>query len=156
MPLDNKTFRTAGAFILHLLIGTWGIVLVSAMLTFSLCSILHHWNPAFDSREASSLLTGVPGFPIQVSLGVMLGFLIGKWTRSKAILWTWILPLVVLAAVIVFGPSNGASAFAHYFGNGCRPADRCLDQLLFTLPCLAAAGYSLGAATAREIQDRRK
>jgi len=35
--------------------------------------------------------------------------------------------------------------FWHYFGWGCRPKERCIDQLVITMPFYASVAYSLGA-----------
>jgi hypothetical protein len=37
---------------------------------------------------------------------------------------------------------------SHYFGGGCQPKYRCLDQLLVTLSFYSAAAYSIGAGLA--------
>jgi hypothetical protein len=68
--------------------------------------------------------------------------------------WVWILPAVLLTYVVaevrtitpdltsVLGQS--ANPFSHYFGWGCQPKNRCLDQILITLPFYSAIAYSLG------------
>src|SRR5262249_21927420 len=99
--------------------------------------------------------------PVQIVFGLILGWLLGRTLRHRSILWVWAIPFailcysvatatVVMPTSVFVSPGAGQSRFSHYFGWGCRPADRCLDQLLITMPFYSSLAYSLGAALARK------
>jgi hypothetical protein len=136
-------------FAFHQLMSTIGIAVISGVLCFFIVRSLHMVSPSLTAMRASWLLTEVPGFPVQVLVGVVLGFLLERATRSRSALWVWIIPSLFLCfgAVIVVHPAS--STLAHLFGSGCKPAAHCFDQLLFTLPFLASLGYTAGAALGR-------
>ena len=90
-----------------------------------------------------------------------------SWSRCsrqfnhRSMLWIWILPLAILIyafaatptlspwASILARPDTVQSRFSYYFGWGCQPRARCLDQLLITMPFYALGAYSFGALLAR-------
>lgn len=139
--------RAVFLFTLHQLISTIGVVVVSGVLAFAVIGLVHTIFPAAIS--ASWLLTEVPGFPVQVFVGIVLGFLLERVTRSSSALWVWILPsfLLCIGALVIVSPTS--SILQHLFGSSCKPAEHCFDSLLFTLPFIASIGYSAGAVLAR-------
>jgi hypothetical protein len=78
-------------------------------------------------------------------------------------LWIWILPLAILIYACAVTPALNAwqsvlarphtvqYRLSYYFGWGCQPQARCLDQLLITMPFYASVAYSLGALLARNV-----
>lgn len=142
-------------FLLHQCLSTIVVIMGSGFIVFSIISVLHHWQPGMSNKTASLLLTTIPEFPIQTALALLLGWWLMKSTRQSAALWVWVLPVIVMLIVLIHGPvaeygfHSGANVFSHFFGSGCKPRDRCLDQIVFTLPFCTAVGYSLGAAFAR-------
>jgi hypothetical protein len=70
--------RTAGTFITHLLCSTLGVAIAAGFLTFFVYGIIHIWNPLFTSRFASYTLTEVPGFPVQIVVGGLIGYVMGE------------------------------------------------------------------------------
>jgi hypothetical protein len=142
-------FKRILFFVLHQLISTIGVVAISGVLCFSFVAILHTWYPSLTSRQASWLLTEVPGFPFQILTGLVAGFLLARITRTRSVLLVWIVPLLFLCfgALIVVHPTS--STLAHLFGDACGPADHCFDQILFTLPFLASLAYTVGAVLGR-------
>jgi len=143
----------AFSFLFHQVLSTFGVVVLSAILIYTLWSIFHLVSPSADLGRASSLLTDTPGFPIQVVLGLALGFVLGKTRYRRVMEWVWILPFAILVFAIVFEPRNYSSLVAHFLGGGCRPSGHCFDQLLFTLPCFVSVSYSVGAKLGSSISS---
>lgn len=142
-------------FLLHQFLSTIVVIVGSAFIVFSIISVLHHWQPGMSNKTASLILTTIPGFPFQTMIGMLLGWCLMKSTRQSAALWVWVLPAVVMLIALMHGPvaeygaHGSANVFSHFFGSGCKPGDRCLDQIVFTLPLCTTIAYSLGAAFAR-------
>jgi hypothetical protein len=142
-------------FLLHQFLSTVAVMLGSPIIVFSITSVLHIWAPDINNHTASSVLTTIPEFPIQTMLAFLFGFWLLKWTGQKAALWVWVIPTIGMLILLVhgpvaeYGPRSGANVFSHFFGSGCKPGHRCLDQIIFTLPLCTSVAYSLGAAFAR-------
>jgi hypothetical protein len=146
-----RSLKTAGSFVVHLLLSTFGVIILSGFLTFASYGMLHTWNPTISAQGASSALTLIPGFPIQATAAIILGAAAGKLCRGTAVFWVWVVPAAALCFAMSFEPRTEGNLFAHYFGTGCNPSNRCFDQLGFTLPTIAAVVYSLSARISREI-----
>jgi len=107
------------------------------------------------------VLTENPFYPVQIVAGIYLGWLLGRRFNHKSMLWVWILPLAILIyafaatptlspwASILEQPNTVKSRLSYYFGWGCQPRARCLDQLVITMPFYASVAYTFGALLAR-------
>jgi predicted MFS family arabinose efflux permease len=142
-------------FLLHQCLSTIVVIVGSGFIVFSIISVLHHLQPEMSNKTASLILTTIPGFPVQTMIGMLLGGCLMKNTGHRAALWVWVAPAITMLILLMHGPvaeygiHGSANVFSHFFGNGCKPGDRCLDQIVFTLPLCTTIGYSLGAAFAR-------
>jgi hypothetical protein len=150
-------------FALHQFIGMYGIP-YTAPLVFSLAfKFLLLFGHRYSQRAFYSIVSEKPYFPVQIIFALILGWLIGRTLRHRSMVWVWVLPLAILGYSLVTAsslvpewtsvldrPGIGQSRFSHYFGWGCRPADRCLDQLLITMPFYSSLAYSMGAVLARK------
>jgi hypothetical protein len=150
-------------FAMHQVIGTWGIAFLAAFGLTSLLELIPDfaaWKPSM--RGVHWLLTENPFYPVQIGAGLYIGWLLGRRFQHRSMLWIWILPLAALCYALLAGvilipewtsilarPSTAKAWLLHYFGWGCRPRARCLDQLVITMPFYASAAYSLGALLAR-------
>lgn len=141
--------RAVGTFVLHLLWSTIGVLLSSALGVYSAYSVLHEWDQWFTPKLASRTLTEVPGFPIQVAVGLLYGFRAGRTSRSPLVLWIWLVPALALLIAAAEAPHTSRPLLAHFFGTMCSPSDGCFDQVGLTLPLLASASYAAGAKIAR-------
>jgi hypothetical protein len=149
-------------FAFHQFVGTWGIAFLAAFGLFSLFDVLPNfanWKPSL--RPVHWVLTENPFYPVQIIVGLYLGWLLGRRFNHRSMLWIWILPLAILIyafaatptlspwASILARPDTVQSRLSYYFGWGCQPRARCLDQLLITMPFYASVAYSFGALLAR-------
>lgn len=149
-------------FALHQVIGTWGIALLAAFglsETFDSLATISPWKPSM--RFLHWILTENPFYPAQIIAGLYFGWLLGRRLQDKSMIWIWILPLAILAyafattplispyASVLIRPDSVQARISFYFGWGCRPRERCIDQLLITMPFYASVAYSLGALLAR-------
>jgi hypothetical protein len=146
-------------FVFHQIIGTWGIAVLAAFGLFSLFDALPdnaHWKPSI--HFVHWVLTENPFYPVQIVAGLYFGWLLGRRFQHKAMLWIWVLPLAILSYFLIVTPvwtsvlagtSTIGVRLSHYFGWGCQPRARCLDQLVVTMPFYASVAYSLGALLAR-------
>jgi hypothetical protein len=150
-------------FALHQFIGMYGIP-YTAPLVFSLAfKFLLLFGHSYSQRTFYSIVSEKPYFPVQIIFALILGWLLGRTLPHRSMVWVWVLPLAILgyslatATVLIpewtsvlARPGVGQSWFSHYFGWGCRPVDRCLDQLLITMPFYSSLAYSMGAVLARK------
>jgi hypothetical protein len=168
---EASTWRKSGRdvliFVLHQFIGYFGIIILATYLTAYVFDVLHLIGKPLPSNTMYWILTGTPYYPVQIGLGLSLGWLIGRRVQHRAMLWVWVLPFAYLIYALVAIPTLvpnwispayqagiGESRFRHYFGWGCGGAHPCFDQAAFTLPFYGAAAYSIGALLARKVQKR--
>lgn len=160
----TKSFtKSALTFALHQFIGMYGIP-YTAPVVFSLAfKFLSLFGRSYPQRTLYSIVSEMPYFPVQICFALILGWLLGRVLRHRSMVWVWVLPLATLGFSLVKGtvltsewtsvlarPGFSQSRLSHYFGWGCRPADRCLDQLLITMPFYSSLAYSVGAVLARK------
>jgi hypothetical protein len=147
--------KSTGIAIAHQLISTLGVMIISGELVFTFCAAARTWNPSVPAKLASRILTGIPGFPVQAVISLLLGFLLakffGRWVMVRVMVWMWVLPLILFGLTVLFPPMHGAPLFAPYARGNSGPGNTFLSLLSYSLPLVAAAGYSLGA----KVADRR-
>lgn len=156
MQSDREKLKTAGvaliwiaSAIVHQTIGLIGIPVLSTFLVFTLISIAHSFSPTISDHLASKLLTQVPGFPIQAAVGLLAGFLIGRFPQRKIILWVWVLPLILYCVALLFPPINGSSLFGPYYPPEAHHKSTLLEQLSWSILFIPSAAYALGAHIAK-------
>src|SRR5579864_8043011 len=147
-------------FLGHLLVSTLGVPVAAAVVTYSVVLPLHHLFPSLSSRTVHWILTETPYFPVQIIVGLLLGFQLGRRYRHRVMLWTWIMPGLVIAFLILFVPLRPVvvsgveiTKTEHFFGSGCLPQNHCFDWS-FTVLLYAALAYSLGAFAERRLPPR--
>lgn len=123
------------AFPLHTLLSTAGTLILSGVVTFA----------AVGSARGRWILIETPYYPVQVSVGFAIGIVAFRRLRHRIMEWVWVLPFSILCVYFVSSTLPIGLRLEHFFGWQCRPEQRCLDQLSFTLPFYASASYSLGA-----------
>jgi len=140
----NRTF----AFLFHQLISAEGVTLACTLTVSFLFSVFRR-----SPREASWILTELPGFPIQVAAALIVGFVSWKVFRHTAMIYVWILPLSILCYLfLVLVSAQGlipAAAFSHFFGSTCHPSSHCFDQVVFALPAVTSMAYAVGGLLAK-------
>lgn len=153
--------RGVAVFLVHQLLSTIGTMIGTAVITFTLIALLHQWWPELTNKTASFILTGSPYFPMQVFFGFLLGWALMKRFGNQASLWVWCIPALVLIVAMIHGPmlrfdtSQPYRAVNYFLSSGCRAQDRCLDQIIVTLPFLTATAYSMGAGVAAFLKGNQ-
>jgi hypothetical protein len=144
-------------FLVHLMVSTFGVGVAAAVLTYSVVLSLHLFFPSLGSRAVHWILTETPYFPVQIAVGLLWGFQLGRRYGHVVMLWTWIVPALTIAFFILFVPLppvvvSGVeiTKTEHFFGWGCLPQNHCFEWPL-TLLLYSAAAYSFGAFLARII-----
>ena len=164
-PELQRASRTSGLalFIAHQFVAMIGVIVAAPYVANFLRNFLSVFGWAGQKSQVSWILTETPYFPVQILLALSLGWLVGRHFRHRSMLWVWVLPFAALCAVVIAFPATGqlalsqygnlssASRFSHFFGWGCQPRNRCLDQVVITLPFYTAIAYSLGAVLARRV-----
>lgn len=162
----GKIGHGALSFVLHQFIGTLGIDMFSGFLLAYCGDVLHLFGKPVAQKTVYWILTGTPYYPVQIGLGLFLGWLIGRRVQHRAMLWVWVLPFAYLTYALIAIPTLvpqwippqyqagvGESRFRHYFGWGCG-AHPCFDQNAVTVLFYIAAAYSIGALLARKLPGR--
>ncbi|MGA8508936.1 MAG: hypothetical protein WB762_25290 [Candidatus Sulfotelmatobacter sp.] len=137
-------------FLGHLALSTLGVVAVAApVLIYSVVLSLHPFFPSLGTRTVHWILTETPFFPVQIVVGLLLGFQLGRRYRHRVMLWTWVVPALAIALLILFAPFSPVvvsgvelTKAERFFGRGCLPQNHCLDWA-FTVLLYAASAYSL-------------
>jgi hypothetical protein len=145
-------------FLGHLVLSTFGVGVVAApILTYSVVLPLHQFFPSLGTRTVHWVLTETPYFPVQIVVGLLCGFQIGRRYRHRVMLWTWVVPALAIAVLILFVPLPSVMVSGveltktkHFFGRECLPQNHCFEWV-FTLLLYAAAAYSVGAFLARRF-----
>lgn len=125
------------------------------------------FGKTYPRGYVSWILSGRPYFPVQITLGILLGWVFGRHLWHRSMIWVWILPFAYLCYAVIaiptltpgslapeFQAGVGQSRFSHYFGWGCGPWNRCIDQAAVTVPFYVAAVYSIGGLLARKLSAR--
>jgi hypothetical protein len=143
-------YKALSTFLFHQLIGAEGVTVICTLTVSFLFSMLRE-----PPKEASWILTELPGFPIQVVSALIGGFVLWKVFRHPAMIYVWILPLSILCCLflvlVCVRGSIPAAAFRHFFGNTCHPSSHCFDQVVFALPVMTSAAYAVGAFLAKKF-----
>lgn len=142
---------------MHQIVGAWGVAAFSAFGILEVFDLLDTlgWHSAM--HYGHWVLTQNPYYPVQIGVGLYLGWLLGRRFQQRVMLWVWVIPLIILCyAVVSFTPewtsvleAPAASRLSHYFGwqgsirGHCRDV-HCMDQLVLTMPFYAAVAYSIG------------
>jgi hypothetical protein len=156
--------KSAGTFVLHEFIAMCGIPF-TAPLVFSLgFKFLYLFGHTYSNRTFYSIVSETPYFPVQIVFAAILGGLLGRSLSHKSILWVWVLPSAILGYAfltgsifdfehtsVLAGRYSTQARLSHFFGWGCRPEARCLDQLLVTMPFYSSLVYSASAFVARKM-----
>jgi hypothetical protein len=158
---EKSRTKAVVAFLIHQSIAMLFVAFASGLVIsiFAIWTRLFGWT--ITSRQSSWILTETPYFPVQICLGLFLGWSLSGWLRHRVMLWVWVIPTVILCSAVAAFPWVGqiclkqyaylssSDRLSHFFGWGCRPENRCLDQILTTLPFYSAVAYSVGAHVAR-------
>lgn len=161
---STRTFASVVAvFVVFQLVATWGTIVTATEATGLPFELFRVFGRPISAHYLHWILTETPYFPIQISLALILGWLYSYSTNYKPMLWVWVLPCAVLCYALVAIPSvfpaltsqvpqPAQTQFSHYFGYGCQPQNRCVDQTVITLPFYTSASYALGALAAQRIR----
>jgi hypothetical protein len=149
-------------FLGHLALSTLGVGVVAATLTYSVVLSLHPFFPSLGTRTAGWILTETPYFPVQIVVGLLWGFQLGRRYQHRVMLWTWVVPALAIVSLILFVPLQSVVVSGveltkadHFFGWGCLPQNHCFDWSL-TVLLYAAVSYSIGASAARMLPRRAR
>ena len=153
-------------FVMYQVIGIWVTLKVAPDLTSSALNLLHLFGRQHVRADYYWILGGTPFFPVQVGVGLVFGWILGRHLRDKSMRWVWVLPFAVLCYAFVMIPSLnpegtplqlqagvGQSRLTHYFGWGCQAVHNCFDQEAYTAPFYAGAAFSIAAFAAEELTE---
>jgi len=142
-------------FVGHVALSTLGVGFVAAVLTYSVVLPLHLFFPSLTTRTVHWILTETPYFPVQIVVGLLWGFQLGRRYQHRVMLWTWVVPALAISSSILFVPLPSVvvsgvelTKTEHFFGSGCLPQNHCFEWAL-TVLLYAASAYSIGAFVAR-------
>jgi hypothetical protein len=133
-------------FIAHQILSTIAMPMFAAFLAFLVMS----------PNRARWTLTEIPYFPIQIVVALLTAFVIGQFANHYLMRWVWIIPTLILLSSIGLSSLPLPARLDYFFGYGCRPENRCVGQLIFTLPFYSAVSYSMGGRLAGLIRLRKR
>jgi len=137
MASGKGKVKGVALFVVHQLISPYLLVAISAALTMSL----------LPTKAAHWLLTETPYFPVQILMGLIAGFVVGKRPTLPLARWMWVIPSLCLLLALVFLPiPAGQGRFDHFFGWAGLPQHRQYDEVALTLPFYVALAYSCAAS----------
>jgi len=151
----GRVLKIAAGVVAHQLISTVGVIVLSDFLTYGIVAVGRIFDPIFTPKLAGWLLTQIPGFPVQATVGLVLGFLLGKFMQRKIMVWMWVLPLGACCWVMIFPPADISSPFVPYIRSNASAMTQLLDRLSYSFPAISAAAYALGAKLANQRAGRR-
>jgi len=83
-------------FVLHQFIGIWGITLSAFNVTALAFKVLRLFGKTYSVGYFYRILSGRPYFPIQISLGMLLGWAFGRYVWHRSMVWVWAMPFAYL------------------------------------------------------------
>src|SRR5713101_9201720 len=98
--------KSALIFVVHQIMGTWGIAFLASFGLFSLFDAIPDsagWKPPM--HFVHWILTENPFYPVQIVAGLYLGWLLGRRFNHRSMLWIWILPLAILIYAFAATPT---------------------------------------------------
>lgn len=149
-----STLNRAFAPLMHQLIGTIGVLFLAALLTTLVFELPSPWGRMLAGHDVAHVLTEIPYFPVQIVVGLLLGWAISDAFEHRSMLWIWVLPYAwLLYSFARLSPvlrMPFQERLSYFFGRGCRPENGCVSQVGITLPFYAAVAYSIGALLQRD------
>jgi len=143
-------------------LSTLGVGVVAAVLTYSVVLSLHPFFSSLGTRTVHWILTETPYFPVQIVVGLLWGFQLGRRYQHRVMLWTWVVPALAIISLILFVPLPSVvvsgvelTKAEHFFGRGCLPQNHCFEWAL-TVLLYAAPAYSTGAFAARMLPHQAR
>ena len=100
----HRSALNALRFLVHLIISTIGVAVVAAVMTYAVVLPLHQFFSSLGPRTVHWILTETPFFPVQIVVGLLWGFQLGRRYRHGVMLSTWIVPALLIAFLILFVP----------------------------------------------------
>jgi hypothetical protein len=88
-----------------LLIGTVGIDILAGFLVAYVFDALQFFGMQLPHKTMFWILTGTPYYPVQIGLGLLLGWSIGRRVQHRTMLWVWILPSIYLMYALIAIPA---------------------------------------------------
>jgi hypothetical protein len=151
-------------FFVHQFIATFFVMFMTPFLVVFGFETLRLFGMRYPMSEMYWVSTETGFFPVQVLFALFLGWWLGRDLRRQVMIWTWVLPFLLLCYAVIAVPTVlpvavppavqagvGQSRLWHYFASGCRLEHRCIDQIVIVLPFYAAAAYSIGAFFAPKL-----
>ena len=74
-------------FVGHVALSTLGVGFVAAVMTYSVVFSLHLFFPSLTTRTVHWILTETPYFPVQIVVGLLWGFQLGRRYQHRVMLW---------------------------------------------------------------------
>lgn len=153
---SNNKAKAIVSFLVHQLVGTIGVMVLTGLLTSLIINIFRLFGGASSEHDLARILTETPYFPAQITIAFILGWVLSRRFRHQGMLWIWVIPTAFLAYLVIALPTTAAALasnarLSHFFGHGCRVESHCFDQLGATLPFYVSIAYSVGA-----LIERRK
>jgi hypothetical protein len=127
--------------VLHQIFCPYLLLAATALITFEIVGIFHG-----TLKTAHYILTGMPYFPIQIGVGAITGYLVGRFSVWPLTRWVWIIPLgILLASMISVPPPEGISMIGYWFGWSGTPGHVPWPSLQpgITMPFYVSAAYAL-------------
>jgi hypothetical protein len=143
---------------MHQILAIFGVIVWAGMLTaIAIVDISKMRGRVAHLSDVHRALSAAPFFPIEVVVGLLLGWLVWKQFQDRVMFWVWVFPLVPLLMIMLEDSTHVSTIYpgatvtnykimlSTYFGSGCHVDEGCFKQIEFTVPFYAAVSYAIGA-----------
>jgi len=154
----RSRFRDVVKFGLESSVASYGSTAGAAASMFLLYPLAHALNAGLSFHQFNRIFS-LPYFPVQITFGLLVGYLGRKRFGNRYSFWVWAVPLLILIwHFVAFRPSAFESFWRarldHFMGSACRPP-ACFDQTSYTSPVYTSITYVLGAFVREKLSAEK-
>lgn len=147
-PADRLAvfLRGLGAYFFQAIFVAWvGVFLISLFLGAGV---------AWLNEKVADALFSESIYPGVIVVGLLIGYAVNKFLRSKFVLWLWIVSILpILYDFYCFRHSGWRDTFNYLFLR--RNCGECIEPFFTVAPFYGSVAYSLGAWAALKRNSRR-
>jgi hypothetical protein len=137
----------------HQILSPYVLMAITALIVYTVVGMMRG-----TVGTVQSILFGTPYYPAQIAVGLIAGYVVGRYFAWPLTGWTWGLPGVLLLGCLAFAPvPQSISHLDYWFGWSGLPGHAVPPlQVGITMPFYLSVAYSLAALLGARDQRLRK